>query len=61
MSETPRAPAPAPALGGRAAWTALTLVALIQAMSMVDRQILAILVARIKADLHIADAEMGLR
>src|SRR4051812_19812757 len=29
-------------------------------MSMVDRQILAILVPRIKADLHVADAEMGL-
>jgi len=47
-------------LGGRAAWTALILVALTQAMSMVDRQILAILVPRIKADLGIADAEMGL-
>ena len=47
-------------LGGRAAWTALTLIALTQAMSMVDRQILAILVPRIKADLHVADAEMGL-
>ncbi|MCW3837553.1 MFS transporter [Sphingomonas canadensis] len=49
-----------PPLGGRAAWYALTLVSLVQAMSMVDRQILAILVPRIKADLHIADAEMGL-
>jgi len=47
-------------LGGRAAWIALILVALTQAMSMVDRQILAILVPRIKADLHVADAEMGL-
>lgn len=47
-------------LGGRAAWIALTLVALTQAMSMVDRQVLAILVPRIKADLHVADAEMGL-
>jgi MFS family permease len=56
---------PAPAagiarLGGRAAWIALILVALTQAMSMVDRQILAILVPRIKADLRVADAEMGL-
>ncbi|WP_129791853.1 MFS transporter [Sphingosinicella sp. CPCC 101087] len=50
----------APRLGGRLAWTALILVALTQAMSMVDRQILAILVPRIKADLGIADAEMGL-
>jgi MFS family permease len=47
-------------LGGRAAWIALILVALTQAMSMVDRQILAILVPRIKADLQVADAEMGL-
>ncbi|WP_114954112.1 MFS transporter [Sphingosinicella terrae] len=47
-------------LGGRVAWIALVLVALTQAMSMVDRQILAILVPRIKADLGIADAEMGL-
>ncbi len=31
-----------------------------QAMSMVDRQILAILLPRIKADLQIGDAEMGL-
>jgi MFS family permease len=49
-----------PKLGGRAAWIALMLVSLAQAMSMVDRQVLAILVPRIKADLHIADAEMGL-
>ncbi|MEI9852353.1 MAG: MFS transporter [Sphingomonas sp.] len=51
---------PAAALGGRAAWYALALVSLVQAMSLVDRQVLAILVPRIKADLHIADAEMGL-
>jgi len=44
----------------RAAWTALLLISLTQAMSMVDRQILAILVPRIKADLHVGDAEMGL-
>lgn len=49
-----------PALGGRMAWTALTLVALSQAVSMVDRQILAILAPRIKADLAIGDAELGL-
>ena len=47
-------------LGGPAAWWALTLVSLTQAMSMVDRQILAILLPRIKADLQVGDAEMGL-
>ena len=45
---------------GRAAWAALALISLTQAMSMVDRQILAILLPRIKADLHVGDAEMGL-
>jgi MFS family permease len=44
----------------RSAWIALILICLTQAMSMVDRQILAILVPRIKADLHVGDAEMGL-
>lgn len=44
----------------RAAWIAMTLVTLTQAMSMVDRQILAILLPRIKADLQVGDAEMGL-
>ena len=47
-------------LGGRVAWTALILIALTQAVSMVDRQILAILAPRIKADLQIGDAELGL-
>ncbi len=47
-------------LGGPAAWYALILIALTQAISMVDRQILAILAPRIKADLAIGDAEMGL-
>jgi MFS family permease len=47
-------------LGGRAAWYALFLIAMTQAVSMIDRQILAILVPRIKADLQIGDAEMGL-
>jgi MFS family permease len=46
-------------LGGRAAWYALFLVTLCIAMSLVDRQILAILAPRIKADLNIGDAEMG--
>jgi predicted MFS family arabinose efflux permease len=47
-------------LGSRTAWYALTLVVLMQAMSMVDRQILSILLPRIKADLNVGDAEMGL-
>lgn len=46
-------------LGGRGAWYALVLVTLTIAMSLVDRQILAILAPRIKADLGIGDAEMG--
>lgn len=45
---------------GRGAYWALALVALAQAFSMIDRQILAILLPRIKADLHVGDAEMGL-
>jgi MFS family permease len=44
----------------RASWYALALVALANAMSLLDRNILAILAPRIKADLHIGDAEMGL-
>lgn len=48
------------ALGGPAAWWALTLIGLTQAMSMVDRQILAILMPRIKVDLNVGDAEMGM-
>lgn len=48
------------ALGGRAAWWALAVIGLTQALSMVDRQVLAILLPRIKADLHVGDAEMGL-
>lgn len=50
----------APVLGGRLAWTALILVGATQALSMIDRQILSILLPRIKADLHVQDAEMGL-
>lgn len=42
------------------AWYALVLVALTNAMSLLDRQILAILAPAIKADLKIGDAEMGL-
>ena len=44
----------------RASWYALILVALANAMSLLDRNILAILAPRIKSDLHIGDAEMGL-
>jgi MFS transporter, Spinster family, sphingosine-1-phosphate transporter len=43
-----------------AAWIALGLVSLTQGMSLLDRQILAILAPAIKADLKIGDAEMGL-
>ena len=57
MSEA--APVPVK-LGGPAAWYALILVSLTQAMSMVDRQILAMLVPKIEADLGIARAEIGL-
>jgi MFS family permease len=46
--------------GARAGWYALLLISLTQGMSMVDRQILAILLPRIKADLQVGDAEMGL-
>jgi MFS transporter, Spinster family, sphingosine-1-phosphate transporter len=46
-------------LGGWAAWGTLAIVMLTTAMSLVDRQILAILAPQIKADLNIGDAEMG--
>jgi MFS transporter, Spinster family, sphingosine-1-phosphate transporter len=44
----------------RAAWYALILVALTNAMSLLDRNILAILAPRIKMSLGVGDAEMGL-
>lgn len=44
----------------RTAWIALALVALVNAVSLLDRQILAILAPAIKADLKVGDAEMGL-
>lgn len=47
----------APAKG---AWYALLIIALTNAMSLLDRNILAILAPRIKADLGVGDAEMGL-
>ncbi|AJP71367.1 MFS transporter [Sphingomonas hengshuiensis] len=42
------------------AWYALAIVAATQMVSLLDRNILAILAPSIKADLHIGDAEMGL-
>jgi MFS family permease len=42
------------------AWYALALVGIANAMSLLDRNILAILAPRIKADLGIGDAELGL-
>ncbi len=42
------------------AWYALAIVGATQAMSLLDRQILAILAPAIKTDLKIGDAEMGL-
>src|SRR4051794_17065391 len=54
-------PAPTPVrLGGPAAWYALLLIVIVQAMSLLDRQVLAILVPRIRADLGVGAAEMGL-
>jgi len=47
-------------LTARKAWTALILIGLCQTLSMVDRQILAILAPRIQADLGIGGAQMGL-
>ena len=44
----------------RNAWTALILISLCQTLSMVDRQVLAILAPRIQADLGIGGAQMGL-
>jgi MFS transporter, Spinster family, sphingosine-1-phosphate transporter len=44
----------------KGAYYALALVSLTQAMSLLDRQILAILAPAIKKDLKIGDAEMGL-
>ena len=44
----------------KGAWYALALMALMQVVSLLDRQILAILAPAIKADLKVGDAEMGL-
>ena len=43
----------------RAAWYTLALVSATQMLSLLDRNILAILAADIKADLNIGDAEPG--
>lgn len=53
-------PAEAPSRITPAAWSALALIACTNVMSLLDRNILAILAPRIKADLQIGDAEMGL-
>ena len=54
-------PGPGPARHiARGGWYALALIALTNAMSLLDRQILAILAPAIKQDLAIGDAEMGL-
>lgn len=44
----------------KGAWHALVLIALTNTVSLLDRQVLAILAPAIKADLKIGDAEMGL-
>ena len=49
-----------PTVAARGAWAALALVGLTQAVSLLDRQILAILAPAIKADLGVGDAEMGM-
>lgn len=54
------APAPADRSISRYGWHAIVLMSSAQMMSMLDRQILAILAADIRADLGIGDAEMGL-
>lgn len=54
-----RATSPSQAIA-KGGWYALVLVALTNAMSLLDRQILAILAPAIKQDLAIGDAEMGL-
>ena len=52
--------AAAPGKVSRAGWYALTLVSAAQALSLLDRQILAILAPNIRDDLGIGDAELGL-
>ncbi|WP_231634772.1 MFS transporter [Novosphingobium sp. KN65.2] len=50
----------APRQIARGGWYALALISLTNALSLLDRQILAILAPAIKEDLKIGDAEMGL-
>ena len=52
--------APLPARVTPAAWYALAIIGLTNALSLLDRNILAILAPEIKADLNIGNAEMGL-
>jgi MFS family permease len=54
------APGPLPTALPKGARYALLLVALMNAISLLDRQVLAILAPAIKADLKVGDAEMGL-
>lgn len=60
MSGEAKAPASPPMTPLKGAGYALALVSLMQAISLLDRQILAILAPAIKADLGIGDAEMGM-
>lgn len=59
-SEAPAGAVPADRSISRYGWHAIVLMSSAQMMSMLDRQILAILAADIRADLGIGDAEMGL-
>lgn len=52
------APAPRPRIGAYA-WYALGVLVLVYIINFVDRQILSILVADIKADLRVTDAQIG--
>ncbi len=63
MATGTETPAPPPAQSNKISpygWYALTLVSAAQAMSLLDRQILAILANDIRADLGIGNAEIGL-
>ena len=49
-----------PPAGGRRAWWTLSLLSLLYVLSFVDRLILALLVAPLKADLGVSDVQLGL-
>ncbi len=55
----PGAPAPPVPVGGSHARYALAVLVLVYVFNFVDRQIPAILAERIKADLHVTDAQLG--